>query len=268
MGNCCESKSKDEGDVKPVSFDHHSPLKDKSAAYCRDTTLTIKPDRRGDFIEKVHELQSKALEAPLTLMYRFGEDENCENTFHIFEQYDGEKGFKAHCQADHLAVWDEFVATDPFEDAPQVDGFYEIRPSRTYHGHHFTGHHTGARGTLHVTHHGTDTSTKTAQKGSGEEGEKLYCVNVSIKVKPARREGFLQCIRGMQHGTLNDEPMAASYVYGEDDHDAQTFHFHEQYKGREGFEAHTKTKHFMDWEKFVSSDPFKEPPKVVFYTEI
>eukprot|EP00746_Dinoflagellata_sp_MGD_P022796 gnl/MRDRNA2_/MRDRNA2_153364_c0_seq1.p1 gnl/MRDRNA2_/MRDRNA2_153364_c0~~gnl/MRDRNA2_/MRDRNA2_153364_c0_seq1.p1 ORF type:complete len:268 (+),score=52.68 gnl/MRDRNA2_/MRDRNA2_153364_c0_seq1:62-865(+) len=266
MGNCCESKTKDtDGQVKPVSF--ATPLKDKSAPYCRDTTLIVKPDRRDDFLEKIHELQEKCLEEPLALMYRFGEDESCENTFHIFEQYKGEEGFKAHSKAAHLAIWDEFAATDPFMEPPQVDGFYEIRPSTTYHGVHFTGHHTGHRGHLHVTHHGKDQATETVKPSSGVKGEKLYCVNVSIKIKPTRREGLLQCIRANQQGTLNEEPLAASYVYGEDDHCPNTFHFHEQYKGPEGFEEHKKTKHFLEWEKFASNDPFDEPPKVVFFTE-
>ena len=48
---------------------------------------------------------------------------------------------------------------------------------------------------------------------------------------------------------------------------ANSFHFFEQYEGREGFEEHTQTPHFAAWEKFVETDPFTEPPVVTFYTQ-
>ena len=54
-------------------------------------------------------------------------------------------------------------------------------------------------------------------------------------------------------------------MFGEDEKTPNTFHFYESYKGREGFEAHTKTPHFAAWEKFASSDPFTKPPEVVFF---
>ena len=49
--------------------------------------------------------------------------------------------------------------------------------------------------------------------------------------------------------------------------DAETFHFFEQYRGVEGFEAHTKSPHFADWEQFAATELFTEPPVVSFYTE-
>ena len=45
-------------------------------------------------------------------------------------------------------------------------------------------------------------------------------------------------------GTLTKEPLAVEYTYGEDETTRNTFHFHEKYKGRAGFEAHTKAPHF------------------------
>merc|ERR1712071_642836 len=42
---------------------------------------------------------------------------------------------------------------------------------------------------------------------------------------------------------------------------------HEQYLGKEGFEAHTKTPHFLEWQTFTESNPFVEggEPVVDFF---
>ena len=50
-------------------------------------------------------------------------------------------------------------------------------------------------------------------------------------------------------------------------HARSTFHFFEQYRGREGFEAHRRTPHFVAWEKFASTEPFTAPPLVTFYKQ-
>ena len=52
-------------------------------------------------------------------------------------------------------------------------------------------------------------------------------------------------------GTLTKEPLAVEYTYGEDETTRNTFHFHEKYKGRAGFEAHTKAPHFAVYVKFA-----------------
>lgn len=95
-----------------------------------------------------------------------------------------------------------------------------------------------------------------------------YCLNVCLRVKPAARAEFLRVIAANQTGTLNTEPLALKYNWGEDEQVTNVFHFHEQYKGREGFESHTKTPHFAAWEDFLKTDPLREPPEVDFYTEI
>ena len=58
-------------------------------------------------------------------------------------------------------------------------------------------------------------------------GSKL-CVNVQLRVKPERRDEFIQCIRQNQQGTLQTEPLAIEYVWGEDTEEANTFHFYEK----------------------------------------
>ena len=98
-------------------------------------------------------------------------------------------------------------------------------------------------------------------------GEKLYCLNVKLCIKPEVRTQFLRCIEANQRGTLGTEPAAVTYLFGEDESTPNTFHFFEQYRGVEGFNAHTKTSHFADWEAFAGTGPFTEPPVVSFYEE-
>ena len=92
-----------------------------------------------------------------------------------------------------------------------------------------------------------------------------YCLNVNLFVKPERREEFLKCIEANAHGTMSTEPAAIEYRWGESVDEPNTFHFHEKYKDKDGFLAHTKTPHFADWEAFASSDPFTKPPEVTFF---
>ena len=95
----------------------------------------------------------------------------------------------------------------------------------------------------------------------------LYCLNVCLRIKPERRAEFLRCISANQLGTLTTEPLAVTYVYGEDETDSDTWRFFEQYAGKDGFDAHRRTPHFAKWEEFASTDPFAAPPEVRFFEE-
>ena len=56
----------------------------------------------------------------------------------------------------------------------------------------------------------------------------LYCLNVQLCVKPEVRAQFLECIKANQRGTLTKEPLAKTYIFGEDEKTPNTFHFFEQ----------------------------------------
>lgn len=99
--------------------------------------------------------------------------------------------------------------------------------------------------------------------GSGNK----FCVNVKLCIKPERRDEFIECIQNNQKGTLETEPLALEYVWGEDTETPNTFHFYEKYKGKAGFEAHQASPHFAVWKAFADSDPFSEPPRVETYQE-
>ena len=96
---------------------------------------------------------------------------------------------------------------------------------------------------------------------------KKFCVNVNLYVKPERREEFLKTIAINSDGTLSNEPLNISYTWGESTTEKNTFHFQEQFKGEEGFLAHTNTPHFAKWKEFADAEdsPFWKPPVVFFF---
>ena len=67
-----------------------------------------------------------------------------------------------------------------------------------------------------------------------------FCLNVALYVKEERRDEFLECIKNNEAGTMGTEPGALEYSWGESTSEPNTFFFHEKYKDKEGFEAHTK----------------------------
>jgi len=95
----------------------------------------------------------------------------------------------------------------------------------------------------------------------------IFRLNVTLHIKPERRKEFLQCILNNQNGTLTLEPLAISYVFGEDTTKSNTFHFVEAYHGERGFEEHQAAPHFAEWEKFASTNPFTAPPEIQFFKE-
>ena len=100
---------------------------------------------------------------------------------------------------------------------------------------------------------------------SSDVSGRLY-LQVSFDVKPERREDFLSAIRANEAAT-NKEPLNRAYLWGEDTTTPNRFHFHEEYHGSAGFEAHKTSAHFADWEVFVSTDPFAAPVDGPFFYE-
>lgn len=69
----------------------------------------------------------------------------------------------------------------------------------------------------------------------------------------------------VNHPTCTTPYTVRRYDWGESANEPNTFHFHEQYKGRKGFEAHAAAPHFKAWEEFASTGPFTKEPEVNFY---
>lgn len=203
-------------------------------AYSLNVRIRVKPERRTEFLECIRANQQGTLSTePLALEYLFGEDETVKNTFHFHEQYRGREGFEAHTGSPHFAAWRAFADTDPFTEPPEAVFFIERGAPRER----------------------TPTSS----------GRGRYCLNVQMGIRPERRDDFLICAGANRRGTLDTESLALAYLFGEDENKPNTFHFHEQYEGREGFEAHTRTPHFAEWEAFAATKPFSQPPEVSFF---
>ena len=82
---------------------------------------------------------------------------------------------------------------------------------------------------------------------SSDVSGRLY-LKVSFDVKPERRGDFLAAIRANEKGT-NKEPLNRAYLWGEDTETPNRFHFHEEYQGSAGFEAHLASAHVAAWDR-------------------
>jgi quinol monooxygenase YgiN len=71
--------------------------------------------------------------------------------------------------------------------------------------------------------------------------ERPFALNVKVHVKPERWEAFLAVIQQDAAQTVATEAGAWQFTLGEDTSTPHVFYFHEQYRDKAGFEAHTKT---------------------------
>ena len=114
-------------------------------AFGLNVNLYPKASVREDFLRVIsNNKKGTDTMEPLALQYTYGQataapgnppllnNNNGEVdhlVFHFHEQYagtnHGKEGFEAHTSSPHFAVWEDFVATDPFEKDPEVF-FYHI----------------------------------------------------------------------------------------------------------------------------------------------
>jgi quinol monooxygenase YgiN len=97
---------------------------------------------------------------------------------------------------------------------------------------------------------------------------KVFALNVTLNVKPERRNDFLAVIIHDKKQTLATEPGAIQFVVGEDVASPNTFYLHEQYQTKDDFDHHTKTEHYATWKKFCNEDPFTSAPVVNLYNPL
>lgn len=205
--------------------------------YAVNLRVAVKQERRQEFLDLIRDNQVKTLEdEPDSLQYVVGEDTSTPNLFYLHEQFTSPQGFEDHRTTAHNANWVVFKNSDPFEEGYPILDFYHVED---------------------------------AVKLNKEPilPSKTYCVQVELYVKPDQREAFLECIQNNHRGS-NAEPLCYQYVYGESTSEANKFVFHEEYKGKEGFEAHSKAPHFAVWEDFAATGPFTKDPVVNFFETI
>eukprot|EP00592_Proboscia_alata_P020992 CAMPEP_0194421086 /NCGR_PEP_ID=MMETSP0176-20130528/20340_1 /TAXON_ID=216777 /ORGANISM="Proboscia alata, Strain PI-D3" /LENGTH=229 /DNA_ID=CAMNT_0039229027 /DNA_START=18 /DNA_END=707 /DNA_ORIENTATION=- len=195
-------------------------------------SLTVRPENRDKFIALIKNDQQQSLSnEPGILQFTLGEDTETPNKFYLHEQYKTEDDFKAHTETTWFNDMVTFSESNPWDEGGEpVINF-------------FSGEHSPER----------------------VETREAFCLNVDLFVKDDRREAFLPVIQNNKKGSDNDEPLCLQYTYGESNDTPNTFHFHEEYLGKEGFDAHTVAPHFVAWETFAGTDPFTKPPVVSFY---
>lgn len=153
-------------------------------------------------------------------------------------------------KTEHFKVYNEFVVKEePFEEPPVIC-LYHLRDEEVVQA---------------------DGATK--KRGVHKES---FGLNVNLYPKQRVRDEFIKVISANKKGTDTLEELALQYSYGESitvdgiaEGTPNTFHFHEQYTGKdhgkEGFDAHASMPHFVDWEEFVQTDPFEKDPEVYFF---
>lgn len=218
----------------------------QTGTYAVNLQFSVKPERRQDFLSLIRDNQKKTLDLePASLQYVVGEDIDSPNTFYLHEEFIGVDGFDAHRDMPHAGDWAKFKNSDPFTDGgePTLDFFFDYSDNGD--------------------------SDKPPQKIPIRPA---FGVHVELCIKPEVREEFLKVIQNNQKGSNEEEPLCLQYVFGESTSEKNKFVFHEEYNGedggKEGFDAHTKTKHFAKWEEFVEKDPFTKPPVVNFFRTI
>ena len=204
--------------------------------FCVNVKCIVKPERRDEFIAVIQNNQRLTLQESSCLQYIVGEDIKELSTFYLHEQFVSSEAFDFHKQTPHNAEWQKFKQSNPFSTPPTKD-FFE-------------GKHSAIKQPPPI-----DTA---------------YCLNVQLSVNPEYRNNFLRVIENNSRGSNQDESLCLQYVWGEDNETMHIFHFHEEFTGkeggREGFEEHVASPHFLEWEKFAANrDAFSEPPIVNIY---
>jgi quinol monooxygenase YgiN len=209
---------------------------------------TVKPGQREAWLTKIQDDQlCTRRDEPGNLQFIVGQDVDDENTFYLHEEFNSMAAFQDHCASKHYARYDAFLkSSDPFIDEPEIN-FYQPQEE--------------------------DDSVSHKKRPSHKNA---FGLNVNLYPKATVREDFLKVISDNKKGTDSTEELALQYTYGEattvegvKKGAVNVFHFHEQYTGKElgkeGFNAHASTPHFVAWEDFVSTDPFERDPEVFFF---
>ena len=213
-----------------------------ACAYCCHVRLSVKPERRADFLKAIAAVRAASLRgaAPRALSYIYGEDVSAPNVFHVHQAFESKADFDAQMSLPHGSDFHAFLRSGPLAEKPVV-AFMQTMPQ---------------------------SSLAPVLSGQGASRGVLRCLNVRMTVRPERRDEFLRSILADQAGTLANEPLARAFVVGEDIHDHNTFYLHEQYVGAAGFEAHKAAPHFAPWQAFVDTEPFVGPLHVDFFDSI
>ncbi|KAL7435447.1 hypothetical protein ACHAXM_006178 [Skeletonema potamos] len=226
--------------------------KSSSPLLALNLKCTVKPTLRDKWLIAIQENQHcTRLTEPNNLQFVIGQDIDDPNTFYFHEEFASISAFQDHLDSAHFLKYHEFVKLEePFVETPDMC-FYHPREE--------------------------DEDALVQMKRAIHKDS--FGLNVNLYPKKDVRDDFLKVISNNKKGTDTTEELALQYTYGESisvegitNGSANTFHFHEQYTGKnhgkEGFDMHASMPHFAAWEEFVKTDPFEKDPEVFFFNII
>ncbi|KAG7373406.1 antibiotic biosynthesis monooxygenase [Nitzschia inconspicua] len=198
--------------------------------------MVVKPEHKESLL-KVLEADAKGSRntEPGCLQFLVGTDVDDPNTLFLHEQYKSQADFDVHGATPHLqAVFDFLKDHDPLIE-PMVGQIYKC-------------HHDPVK---------IDNSQFSA-----------FCLNVEACVKPELRDDFIELMTSHQQNS-KAEPLCRQFDWGVSVEDPNSFHMHEEYKGKQGFDAHERSQHFAKFIQFIEEkQPCTKPPVVQFYNTL
>jgi autoinducer 2-degrading protein len=95
----------------------------------------------------------------------------------------------------------------------------------------------------------------------------MFVLMVTVKVKPEKRQQFLEVIEDDSICSVRDEPGCLRFDVLQDNADPNTYYFYEVYQDEAAFEAHGQTPHLARWRK-ATEEVLSEPTHLVRTTSI
>ena len=253
---------------------------DKNLHYAVNAVLTVKPERRDEFIQVIKQDQAQTLATePGAVRFVVGQQQDDaaaapgsdSNTFYyLHEEYVNQAAYEQHTKTPHFAVFDKFCASQPWAEGGEPQAlFYHVQPVEA------------------------DTSSKNKKQTSAAVVAGQYCLHARLTLQPERRAEFIQIFSADQVQTLANEPDSVHFVFGtaaaadadaasgddsgdtttttDNNNSNNTFVIFEQYKSKAAFEQHNAMPHYKPWADFCQTNPFvagSGEPVVAFYYTI
>ena len=79
----------------------------------------------------------------------------------------------------------------------------------------------------------------------------MYCIFVTLKIKPGFAEKFKEASMGDAQGSVRDEPNCYRFDMHQNESDPNTFHLYEVYADRDAHLAHREMPHYKKWRETV-----------------
>ena len=94
----------------------------------------------------------------------------------------------------------------------------------------------------------------------------MYCIFVTIQVKPGFADRFKEASLGDGQGSVRDEPNCFRFDIHQNESDPNRFHLYEVYADRAAHLAHRETPHYKKWRDTVQQWFDWEPQRVEMTT--